>query len=170
MNHIIRNLITLVLTAFLAGCATGKSEVAKESAVKTDVVAKPAVVAKPDVAIVAQTLAKYEVGHIIFSDFKKDAGLMVVERTVTPKAWPKSYIAPQLFPQQTADDLKPRIEQTYETPAGSPWKIYEVGHFTYGTNGVYSKMDKFVVGDINHAISILSFDEWDRLASISPAP
>jgi hypothetical protein len=120
-----------------------------------------------DVAIVNQTLQTYQPGKTTFKDFKKDAGLIVVERPAPDYFNQHSYLNPQpAIPYQAI----PKTQTNYDVPAGSPWKIYETGQSVSFINGKFSQAYKFAVGDINHPISILAFDGHGNLTSISPIP
>ena len=96
--NIAHKFIILVMITFIGGCASPQ----------------------PKVDVVAQTLQTYQVGKTTFADFKKDAGLVIVERP-TPKM-PTSYLSPQ---PTTPDELRPKTQKVYAVPVGSPWKIYE---------------------------------------------
>ena len=140
------------LMTFLAGCASPKE----------DPIVVISTAPRIDVAIVSRTLQTYKVGQTTFMDFKKDAGLSLVERP-DPASGQRSYLNPQ---PSIFDRLK--TEKVYAAPAGSPWKIYETGNSFTLDHGKYTETHKFVVGDINKPISILAFDREGNLTSISP--
>ncbi len=62
------------------------------------------------------------------------------------------------------------MKSSYIVPTTSPWKIYEKGFNRKSEFGVTTSTWKYVVGDINKPISILSFDRQGKLISISPVP
>lgn len=134
---------------------------------------------QPDVAVVHTTLQAYRIGVTTFDDFKRDTHLAMVEQTITnAPPFPQSYLMQQAgVPDQARPDsvviYKPPTQKkvlVYEVPVGSPWKIYETGVSENFSHGVFSSTRKFVVGDIDKPISILSFDKQGQLVSISSIP
>ena len=120
---------------------------------------------QPNVDVVAQTLQTYQVGKTTFADFKKDAGLVIVERP-TPKM-PTSYLSPK---PATPDELRPKTQKVYAVPVGSPWKIYEIGETATLDHGKFWHTSRFVIGDTQKPISILAFDDQGNLTGITQVP
>ena len=117
-----------------------------------------------DVAIVTQTLQSYQVGKTTFADFKRDTGLIIGQR---PE--PAGVGDAQLYYYYLQPPWNPRLSRVYSVPNGSPWRIYGVQHYTDLTMRESSRTERFVVGDINHPISILTFRGDGSLISISDA-
>jgi hypothetical protein len=137
--------IWIASAAFLAGCASSRV----------------------NVAVVSQTLQTYQVGRTTFWDFKRDAVLTLVVRTNPAVQHPTSYLTPT---NTFTDILSPTPVKYYASPKGSPWKIYETQETRTSINGRSKHTWKFVVGDLNRPISILTFDSGGALTEISPVP
>lgn len=145
-NHVFCIFAGLLIT-LMTGCASPRPDI--------------------DVAIVTQTLQSYQVGKTTFADFKRDAGLKIVARPDPAPAPPvplnSGYI---LYPPPA---WNPRMQMLYVLPQGSPWRIYGVQHYTNMMSRESSRTERFVVGDIDHPISILIFGGDGSLLSISDA-
>jgi hypothetical protein len=146
--------------AFLAGCSSAQTN--GKATVKTSL-------PQPNLQVVTRTLQSYQAGKTTMEEFIRDAHLIY---TTLPKPAP-SYLDSKLFsiPEEARND--------YETPTDSPWKIYESSveqtstktSYTYkGNNSSSSYAQKFVVGDTNKPICILTFDGQGKLTNISPLP
>jgi len=112
---------------------------------------------QPDVTVVAQTLQSYQPGKTTLAEFIKDSGLTVTNQ-------PNSSQPPYL----SQDSSPPATHQVYT--AVKPWWIYETSENMSFIHLKFSQTQKYVVGDIHHPISILTFDGTGTLTSISPVP
>jgi hypothetical protein len=116
---------------------------------------------QPDVDIVAQTLQTYQIGKTTFADFKKDSGLTEAEEPIPQQ---QSYLPP---PALSAAPV-PTTHRVYKVVM--PWRVYQQSENVSFMNGHLSETQIFVVGDIQHPISILTFNGSGHLTDVSPAP
>jgi hypothetical protein len=110
------------------------------------------------VNVVANTLQSFRAGQTTFKEFKADSGLLAEIFPQTP-----SYL-------DSSPGLQSKTQTIYAFPKGSPWKLYETGRNKSWLNGNFSESMKFVVGDHDHPISILTFDDHGQLITIAPVP
>jgi hypothetical protein len=156
-------LLGTTLIVFITGCASPDADAP---------IVSYNIAPKPDVAIVRQTLQTYQAGKTTFADFKRDAGLVMMQRPSI--ALPKlSYLgrppAIPLRPQSTTpDQAKSEPVTYYGVPAGSPWILYGFQDNMNINRGTLTETHTFFVGDINHVISILEFDKQGNLTKILP--
>ena len=117
-----------------------------------------------NIEMVSQALQSYQTGKTTIRDFVRDAKLINLFYPELNTTNINSNAAPI--------DLERMVRSNYQVPSGSPWKIYETGKSSNKASGSFSFTSrwKFVVGDTDKPICILSFDEEGILREKAQLP